>query len=76
MSESCESAFQENTSVLGVPSLSKLVAEQDPKPAPKNYAITRSLVACTFLLVYLAAYLGAGFAGARLIQYAWSAIFR
>jgi hypothetical protein len=76
MSESCESAFQENASVPGVPFLSEPVAEQDPKPAPRKHAITRSLLACTFLLVYLAAYLGAGFAGAKLIDYAWSAIFR
>ena len=36
----------------------------------------RSAVACAFLLFYVAAYLGVGFAGITVIERAWLAIFR
>jgi hypothetical protein len=35
-----------------------------------------SFIACTFLLSYLAAYLGVGYAGIRVVEHFWTALFR
>jgi hypothetical protein len=43
--------------------------------SPGKTSMKRSAVACAFLLFYVAAYLGVGFAGAAIVERAWLAIF-
>ena len=44
--------------------------------APKSLPMKRSFAAGVFLAIYLAAYIGVGFAGVALCEYVWSAIFQ
>jgi len=44
--------------------------------APKSLPMKRSFAAGAFLGIYLAAYIGVGFAGVALCEYVWSAIFQ
>lgn len=51
-------------------------SERRWESAPTHLATKRSVAACAFLLGYVAAYMGVGFLGVSLIEYAWSAILR
>ena len=47
------------------------------RQAPRNQLSTKdSIAACAFLLSYVAAYLGIGFAGMLVVERVWLAIFR
>ena len=76
MSESC-GPIPHNSALLPSPGPEpQILFERAWESVPKNIPTKRSLAACAFLLVYLAAYIGVGFVGASLIEHAWSAIFR
>jgi len=76
MSEPFESSLQENTFVSFLPAPSREVVAQRWESAPASLPMKRSFAAGAFLAVYLAAYIGMGFAGVALLERAWSAIFQ
>jgi len=76
MTESCESSLQPGTFAPFLPAPARDVVVRRWESAPKNLTKKRSLAAGAFLVVYLAAYIGVGFAGVALVEFAWSAIFQ
>jgi hypothetical protein len=46
------------------------------EPPPKKLSLRDSLTAGAFLVLYLAVYLTAGFAGVNFIEWAWMRVFR
>jgi len=76
MSELYESSLQGSSFIPLAPPRSTIVVERAWEPAPTKLTIQRSAIACAFLVMYLAAYLGVGYAGITLIERAWLSIFK
>jgi len=76
MSEPFESSLQENAFVPFLPAPSRDAVARRWESAPASLPMKRSFAAGAFLAVYLAAYIGVGFAGVALLERAWSAIFQ
>jgi len=76
MAEPYESALQETAFVQFLPPPPRDSVARRWESAPKNLPVKRSFAAGGFLLLYLAAYIGVGYAGVTLVEQAWSAIFR
>ena len=75
MGQPVESSLQQSGFVPLLPATSRDMVMRRWESAPKSISMKRSFAAGAFLAVYLAAYIGAGFAGVALCEYAWSAIF-
>jgi hypothetical protein len=66
-----------NTAFLPfVPLRSQEAIESARQASATAPSIKRSAVACAFLVFYVGAYLGVGYAGFTVIERAWFAIFR
>lgn len=76
MAEPYESTLRESAFVPFLPAPPRESVARRWESAPTHLPMKRSLAAGGFLLLYLAAYIGVGFAGVTLVEYAWSAIFR
>jgi hypothetical protein len=76
MSEPYESSLQDSAFIQFLPARSRDAAGRQWESAPTELPMKRTFAAGAFLLFYLAAYLGVGFAGVTLIEHAWSALFR
>jgi len=76
MSQPCESGLQQSEFVPLLPATSRNVVMRRWESAPKSLPMKRSFAAGVFLAIYLAAYIGVGFAGVALCEYAWSVIFQ
>jgi hypothetical protein len=74
MSESMESSLQNSTFIPLVPARSRDAIRQS-RP-PRHLPVKRSVVACAFLLLYLAAYMGVGYVGITVAEKAWLIFFR
>ncbi len=77
MSESYQypSTLQESAFMPFPPAQSRDVIRRAWESPAKKLPLKRSVMACAFFFVYLAAYLGVGYAGIVAVEYAWSAIF-
>jgi hypothetical protein len=69
-----EPTFSEKTLPPGL--TPRIGPERGRESPPTRLPTKRSLAACAFLLGYVAVYLGVGFLGISLIEYAWSAVLR
>jgi len=76
MGETCESSLRNDAFVPLLPPPARSVVVRPWESAPEKLTKKRSLAAAAFLVVCLAAYIGAGFAGVALLGIFWSAIFQ
>ena len=74
MSNPCESSLPGDEFTQFFPRRSREVVVRRWESAPKSLPMKRSFAAAAFLLVYLGAYIGLGFAGLALLDRAWSAV--
>ncbi|HXQ27356.1 MAG TPA: hypothetical protein VN822_13180 [Candidatus Acidoferrales bacterium] len=54
---------------------SRSMVEELPASLPERPTLKNSITAGAFLVLYLAAYLAAGFAGMAMLEWAWLRIF-
>ena len=76
MAEPYQSVLQETSFVQFLPTPSHDPVAKRWESAPRKLPMKRSVAAGGFLLLYLAAYIGVGYAGVALVEEVWSAIFR
>lgn len=76
MAERYESALRDSAFVQFLPTASREPVAWRWESAPTKLPMKRSLAAGGFLLLYLAVYIGVGYAGVTLVEHAWSAILR
>jgi hypothetical protein len=76
MSESFESSLQSRTFIPIVPARSRDAIRQSRPSRPTQLPVKRSVIACAFLLLYLAAYMGVGYVGITVAEKAWLTLFR
>jgi hypothetical protein len=76
MSEHSGTSYTNSAFIPFVPVRSREAIQMARPTSPNKPSIKRSAVACAFLLFYVAAYLGVGFAGIAVIERAWLAIIR
>jgi hypothetical protein len=76
MSEHSGTSYPQSAFIPFVPARPRETVDVTRKTSPTKPSMKRSAVACAFLLFYVAAYLGVGFAGITVIERAWLAIFR
>jgi len=76
MNEPYESSLQSRAFVPVVPSGPVIRVERPWEDSPGKLSLKRSIAACGFLVFYLAAYLGAGYAGIVIVEKIWSLLFR
>jgi hypothetical protein len=76
MSETSSTNYPNSVFVPFVPVRSREAIDLARPSSSLKPSMKRSAVACAFLVFYVAAYLGVGFAGVAVIERAWFAIFR
>jgi hypothetical protein len=76
MSESLQSSFQNGTFIPLVSARPRVAIRRSRQPRPKSLPLKRSLAACAFLLLYLAAYMSVGYVGLSVVEKAWLTFFR